>query len=360
MKVATWALAQVLLVGFCVAKAVMFKTDEISALLRTDLGGAQVTSIPRACDVSFVLFLESPAESDPKWSFGEWFVDAAIKKLCPFPQMAHVELLAPPIPNSNDERVHFATYLGADGANWQSTESKDEGVGFYLVENGARWRALPVFGANVAAAVREAAQTNVHAPYSLGMYLTSAPPLRALAKWWGDSAMHKGHCAVLTARVLKQAGIDVLKHTSPYYSPSTLYKDLFASVVPLDDETLSSLTSVAPQKCKQTIDTLLRAPLSYATVREVGDVGCIDAVRALTLQVYHRALAGDEPSSRVAQKQLATALLRWVLLRDLGDLGDLGSAQVNKGGAPPHPTSQGGAPPRPNSDLGAAQVHFKL
>ena len=53
-------------------------------------------------------------------------------------------------------------------------------------------------------------------------------------------------------------------------------------------------------------------------MRELGDAACIDAVRALTLRVCATAEAGCEEEARQAQKRLANALLRWVLLRDDG------------------------------------------
>lgn len=315
--------------------ALKFRNDEITALLRTrpEEEAEGSASISRACDVTYALFLEPPEGGDPNWTFGEWLIDAAIKKFCPSPAMAHVELVAPPIPDSSGGRVHFATYLGASGAGWQNTSAKEDGVAFYLVDNGSRWRALPIFGANAAGAVREAAEANVHAPYSLGMYVTSVPPLRALAGWIGDQPRHKGHCAVVSARVLKEAGVGAaLRHPSPYYSPSTLYNDLLASVAtPLTEGERAGLTSVAPEECEQAVDTLLRAPMSYATVRDLGDAACIDAVRAMTLRVCEAAEAGDAVASRVAQKQLASTLLRWCLLRD--DAGEAGAEAGAQAGA---------------------------
>lgn len=303
----------------------VFRNDEITALLRAkasqqdecELEGS--AALKTSCDVSYAIFLEPRDDPDPQWSFGEWLVDEAIKRFSPAPPLAHCELITPPIPNSSGGRVHFATYMGRGGADWQNMRSKEDGIAFYLIENGSRWRAVPIFGPNACQNVREAAQSNLHAPYALSMYPTSARPLRALAGLWSDQAGHMGHCATITARVLKAAGIGSgLHHCSAWYSPSTLYKELVQSVAaPLSDgELQQSLTSVTPTKCAQTIDTLLHAPMSYATVRELGDTACIDAVRALTLKVCATAEAGDEVTSRIAQKQLGTALLRWVLLRE--------------------------------------------
>tara|TARA_Y100000389_G_scaffold201199_2_gene243281 strand:- start:653 stop:1351 length:699 start_codon:yes stop_codon:yes gene_type:complete len=196
--------------------------------------------------------------------------------------------------------------------------TKDDGIAFYLIENGSRWRALPIFGPNAAQAVREAAQSNLHAPYSIGMYVTSARPMRTLAGIWGDQPGHMGHCATITSRVLKEAGIgSPLQHCSAWYSPSSLYNELHANVgAQLADSEREALNTVTPQTCSETIETLLHAPMSYATVRSLGDTACIDAVRALTLKVCAAAESGDGVASRIAQKKLGTALLRWVLLRE--------------------------------------------
>ena len=124
--------------------------------------------------------------------------------------------------------------------------------------------------------------------------------------------------AVIAARALKQAGLgSALPHHSAWYSPSSLYNHLSEAVAaPLGERERAGLTSIAPLDCQATIDTLLRAPMSYATVRGLGDTKCTDAVRALTMRVCTTAEAGDATASRIAQKQLASALLRWVLLRD--------------------------------------------
>jgi hypothetical protein len=301
-----------------------FRNDEITALLRAKLSQTDEVelegsaALQSSCDVSYAIFLEPREEPDPEWGLGEWLVDEAIRKFSPSPVLAHCEIVTPPIPHSAGGRVHFATYLGCGGADWQNMRSKEDGISFYLIENGSRWRAVPVFGPNAAANVREAAQSNLHAPYSLAMYPTSASPLRSFAGMWSDQPGHKGHCAVITARVLKQAGVgSTLRHPSAWYSPSSLYNELSSTAAaPLADAERQLLTSVTPVKCASTIDTLLHAPMSYSTVRGLGDSACVDAVRALTLKVCAAAEAGDPVASRIAQKQLGTALLRWVLLRE--------------------------------------------
>ena len=128
-----------------------------------------------------------------------------------------------------------------------------------------------------------------------------------------------GHCATITTRVLKEAGAGyALPHASAWYCPSSLYNALNTSLGDrLDAEERASLGSVEPEVCQATIETLLRGPLSYKAVRDLGDAKCVDAIRALTLRVCAAADTAAETTtaSRVAQKELAGALLRWVLLR---------------------------------------------
>ena len=319
---------------------VKFRSDEITALLRARPTGAPEeaglddvelkgvdnpshsddgSTIRRECDVGYVLFLEPPEEDDPGWSWPEWIADRAIRTFSPLPTMAHVELVIPPIPSSRGGKVHFATYLGAAGAMWQNAGGeRSQGVGFYLIENGYRWRAIPVFAPAVADTLHAACEANLHAPYSIGMYPTSARPFRKLAWLWRDSPKHMGHCATITTRVLKEAGAGyALPHSSAWYCPSSLYNALSGSLADrLDASERASLETLEPEVCKSTIDTLLRGPLSYKVVRDLGDAKCVDAIRALTMRVCS---AASDPTnvegSRVAQKELAGALLRWVLLR---------------------------------------------
>lgn len=308
--------------------SVKFRNDEITALLRQQRpnppSGASegATAVRSSCDVSFVLFLEPRGGSDERAGMMERLTDAAIKQFTPSPTLSHCEIVVPPIPGSGGGRTHFATYVGHK-ANWQNRghASTEDGISFYLIDNGSRWRAIPVFGTNAAENVRDAAEANVNAPYSLSMYPTSASGLRGLAWIWGDSPKHMGHCATLTSRVLKAAGMGAsLEHSSAWYSPGTLYSALYGSVAePLEAGERSGLTTVHPDECMRTIDTLLMNQLSYSSVRELGDAACIDAVRALTLRVCATAEAGCEEDSRQAQKRLANALLRWVLLREDGD-----------------------------------------
>ena len=63
------------------------------------------------------------------------------------------------------------------------------------------------------------------------------------------------------------------------------------------------------------VERLLRSPETPETVAAVGDTGCAASVRALTLRVCSELQGGDSVSNALAQRQLATALLRWTVLR---------------------------------------------
>ena len=99
------------------------------------------------------------------------------------------------------------------------------------------------------------------------------------------------------------------------YCPSTLYGELVRGLHTRLLGGNRELTHLgADNECAATIDTLLHSPLSYTTVRELGDARCVEAVRALTLRVCNTAT--DATAARLVQKQLAQALLRWSLLRE--------------------------------------------
>jgi hypothetical protein len=69
-----------------------------------------------------------------------------------------------------------------------------------------------------------------------------------------------------------------------------------------------------PETAKH-VEQLLRSPETPETVAAVGDAGCADAVRSLTMRVCSELQGGDSVSNAVAQRQLAMALLRWTVLR---------------------------------------------
>lgn len=295
------------------------RATQISDLLKSRPTGASVEEQaslgPPTCDVVYGLFLEPRPEADPRWTGVEYMIDQAVRMFQPTPALAHCELLVPPIPSDEGLRTQFATYFGQQSA-WQT--DKEDGFHFYLVENANRWRAVPIFSANAAAHVRSECDMELGVQYSLARYLTATPPLRYLAKWVPDNRRSPGHCATLTARVLKNA----LRETeaapmkpSASYGPSTLYHEVCATANWKGERMGASEYTGMSIETSGHVEKLLRGVMSSETVNEVGDVGCMEAVRALTMRVCNTLSQGDSMSQRLTQQQLATALLRWVILR---------------------------------------------
>lgn len=292
----------------------MLKHAEIARLLKYRSVAPCNDATPSSeCDVVYVLFLEPSEKKGANATVLDAIATHVIKRFSPRPVMMHSEIVVPPIPDSHGRRVHFATYLGGGGAAWQNRTDVDEGIDYYLIQNGARWRALPVFGANAAELVRAACNANEHAPYSIVKYMTSARFARSLAFLWGDEPGRKGHCAIISARVLKEAGVGgALRHASSWYSPSTLYTALAGGMLPAS---MPIERGAAASDVAEATSTLIHSQLSCQSVNALGDARCTDAIRALTMDVCATATSGDDAAARRAQKRLASGLLRWVLLR---------------------------------------------
>jgi hypothetical protein len=268
----------------------MLRNEEIATLLKEPA---------RDDSVVYVLFLEPRHTADPSWSKLEKCIDFAVKRFQPEPALTHCELLLLPESDGDTKPLQFATYLGKKSA-WQT--DRVEGFFYYLAENGGRWRAVPVFGREAGQRVREIADLEVGAAYSLSRYLTSVWPSRIFARFMSSENGAPAHCATLVARVLR--GAIGLRHVAAFYGPSSLYNELSAS---------SQLPQTAPAKTPESAEALLRSPATFDAIREIGDENCKLAISELTNAVRTAA------DPRNLQKQLATALLRYVLLRKVED-----------------------------------------
>lgn len=284
------------------------RSTEISALLRERKGTFEEDNVG-GCGVCFVMFQE-PAADDPFASAGERCLNWAVKMFQPSPPLSHCELLMPPVPSEEGERTQFATYLGRKSA-WQTNAA--DNYRFYLVDNADRWRAVPVFSANAAACVREECDTEIGVQYSMLRYLSATRPLRVLAGLLSDARGAPAHCATLTSRILRNA-VGVTAHPSAWYGPSSLYEEL-SETAARRAEALGAAAQ-PPAEVAHAVEQLLRAPMTRDTVAGVGDEGCMGAARHLTLRCVGALANGDTVAARLAQKQLATVLLRWVVLRD--------------------------------------------
>jgi len=270
-------------------------------------------------DVAFVIFLEPPEHADPNMTIGERVIDSLIQTFSQKPTMVHVEVILPPFVNQSAAKVHFATYLGSSAA-YQNEYDSVSGVDFYLIRHGHRWRCLPVFGKEAIAELRSACDSNVGSSYSLLKYPTSSHYFRKYSWIWKDRPMASGHCATLTARVLRQAGIQCgVDHPPPWYSPSSLYSsiqsDIQARLVQHIDSEFVDLKAVDVEECDAAIETILRGPLSARSLQELGQEKCVRAIRQLAYNVVRtNDAATTEVERHSAERELGDAVLKWCLL----------------------------------------------
>lgn len=260
-------------------------------------------------DLVYALFLEDAEEGVALQSSGwySWAIEKAAGVFAPRPAygpgLVHCELLVPAV--GEETRCNFATYLGVEkGAGWQ--EAGDADLKYYCLLTARRWRAVAVRAPGLAARVREAGDAAVGAPYSVLRYLTSVRPLRGLSWLLPDTPTSAGHCATVTARVLKGAGAAV-KHAAAYYAPATLYEELTHA-----DPVAAAAAGAGTAVDLDAREALVDGAVSRARVSALGDAMCFDAVQALARQC--EACEGHE-GRRQAQRELASALLRWTLLR---------------------------------------------
>lgn len=285
------------------------KSTEISTLLQrhADVEGNG------ELDVVFVLFAEPRESADRRWSTSDRCIDWLVRNLQPSPALAHCEILLPA--REAETHVQFATYIGKT-ASWQV--DRDDNKSFYL-GSGQSWRALPVFGRDAAARVRGEAELEVGTEYSLLRYATAARPFRWLSSFVSNARRAPAHCATMTARILRNA----LRAETPcaqlpsWYGPTSLFCEL-GRTAQRYGRAFGALGR-APMASEEAaaVSTLLRAPLTTEMVETLGDERCEAAVRALTLKVCAALDGDDDVGARIAQKQLATALLRWTLYRTL-------------------------------------------
>lgn len=300
----------------------LLKASAANADTLDDFDGARVSW----GNIAFVLFLEPPEHTDPNMTTGEHVIDNLIQTFSEKPTMVHVEVVLPPFSRMGHQRnhIHFATYLGSH-ADYQNQYDAISGVDFYLIRHGQRWRCLPVFGENAVESLKRACDANVGSPYSLFMYPTSCQLFRKYSWIWSDAPRHKGHCATITARVLRQAGIEcgVVK-ASPWYSPSSLYASIHEDLkTRLSKSQVVDLKASDPEACEKSIETILRGPLSARSMQELGHEKCIEAIRHLAYNVVNATVdvtggaggAGGADSERChAERELGDAVLKWALL----------------------------------------------
>ena len=288
----------------------MFWNNEMSKFLsRVDAGNVETV---------YLLGLEAH-DADPRWATSQKIINVLVSWFQPSPVMAHVEILIPPA-KERDE-THFSTYFGHTAGFGSAFEYSSF---FYLGDvNSDHWRAVPIRASLLAQKLRHACSENVGCPYSITRYLFSVVPGRAAAGLLNDSAMAPAHCAGLSARVLKTASQDELRipHSSPWYSPSTLYIEMTSTKRMLEYDRLTKeaehVTSIAEQEESHgAVEVLLRG--SDDSVAALDTRLCLLGVKSLSDSVVRQRASPHEQDSvreRILEKQLARGLLRWVQLQ---------------------------------------------
>jgi len=290
-------------------------------------------------EVVYLLALEGD-EPDPTWRWWERALDGVVQTMQPAPAMTHVELIVPPAASNND--VNFATYLGKS-ANWGF--GFGDSVDFYLNpdKNGPSWRAVPVMAHGAIARLRDECDGHVGTPYGnvyrLFNYPFSVPPLRSLAWTLDDALLANAHCATLTARCLRRALPELqLSQSSAWYGPSTLFLELTrrARMLSYRDRLAEMATVKAlpeQEEASASAETLLRG--SDDTVRSLSGTAAQAGIDLLCKRCVDASTDVDTTMERLAQKQLARALLRETLIARPHRLG-VQTAPTATGAAPGH------------------------
>lgn len=268
--------------------------------------------------LAFAIFLEPPGkdEQSASASFGEKVIDELIKTFSQKPTLVHTELIIPPFVDPKATKVHFATYLGSQ-ADYQNQYDRLSGVDWYLIQHGRRWRAIPVIGDDAVHRLRASCDANVGSAYSLAMYPTSSHYFRNFSWIWSDYSGHCGHCATLTARVLKEAGLSCgVHHRPPWYSPSSLYASLRTHLSrDLEQWRVDELKPTDADACEHAIETILRGPLSAKAMADLGHEACVSAIRELSRRVVVASRDGSSVTHQnMAQRELGDAVLKWCLI----------------------------------------------
>ncbi len=291
------------------------KAVEIRELLKSRAGiePLQDHSGP-ACNVVFALFLEPSEVQDSRLTPFERVIDTAVRSCQPAPALLHCELLIPPVPSDESLRTQFSTYIGHK-SGWQT--DKEDAMGYYLTQNAGRWRAVPVFQSDAAQKLRQECDSEIGVSYSLLRYATAVPPFRWLSRLVSDKRRSPAHCATLAARVLRNAAVYTPVHSSAWYGPSTLYHELQHQASWQGDRVGAADWAGMDTDTSNAVEQLVRGVMTPEVVHDLGDAQCLKAVEALTMRTCNALLKGDAASQRTTQQQLASALLRWTILRDL-------------------------------------------
>lgn len=273
------------------------------AQLRAAVGEAHPTASTMEPTGSLVCLLCLEPSAAPAETALEGALNCLIEACQPSPVIMHVELA---VVHADGRIRHFATYLGQRA---EFREEQADSKSFYTRQTAGRWRAIPLARSRLTNAVEHEATQEVDAPYSLSRYITSIPPFRALAAALPSRPGSPGHCATISARILKRAFSGLLTNSSGWYSPSTLAIEL-TNLLPRTHRFLTNCASIKATGEQEEADAALRALLigSDADVACASANGKVAALEALSLRASDP--DADEVGAVVAQRQLANSLLR--------------------------------------------------
>lgn len=287
-------------------------SNELSAILSSQ--GSIAVEGSELCSVAYVLALEGAATPNPQWGFWETALDAVVQGAQPLPAITHVEICL--APNTIRDEMHFATYIGSK-AGWGSSFGGQRE--FYLGHNASNWRAIPFVCTNASSRLRRECGNHIGTPYSVAKYICALPPFRALAFLFSDGAQAPAHCANLTARCIKAAMPELkLSHTSAWFGPSTLFLELdsewrrsaFHAQLAASDCSVRSVFDIESET--HAIQCLLNG--SDDAILALQTEACMFAIHRLTIRSLESGL--DDVGKRILQKQLATALLRYSVVKN--------------------------------------------
>jgi len=312
---------------------ILSDNDQMTAV-RASTGQRVAHALPERRSVQQVAYLLSLEGDKPRsdWTFWESALDTLVQSAQPAPAMTHTEILLPP--ETDDEDMHFAVYLGKQ-AHWGSAFGG--GKKFYLDPKGnaKSWRAVPIVGQDAVQRLRAECAKHTGTSYGpmhrLWNYPFSMPPGRSFAWMLDDRVGSPAHCASLTARCLRRAIPEIgLSQPSGWYGPSTLYLELsresrMTSYKQYLAEAETKKAIVELEQAAQSADTLLRG--SDDSVVALSHDECKCGVDLLTSKVVDAAVDNDPTAERLMQKNLARALLRW--------------SQVNRRGSVAHGNEDG-------------------
>lgn len=264
--------------------------------------------------VVYVLALEGASSPDPAWGFLERALDSVVQTMQPAPSTTHIELCM--APSSRRDDMHFSTYLGSKAGWGASFGGQRE---FYLGHNAARWRAVPIVCHDASARLRVECAKHVGTPYSLAKYICALPPIRALAGLLSDVPQVPAHCAILTARCLKAALPEIgINHPPAWFGPATLFLELDSEQkrAAFHEKLLESDPIVRAISEDEGETHALHELLNGAdeNIEKLDQEACVLALHRLTVRSLAQGL--DDVARRIVQKQLATALLRFSIVRN--------------------------------------------